>query len=124
MTKVIEELVHSGFITPFYSFGKKKKGIRYRLMDEYSIFYLRFIENKRIEESGMWKKFSQTQSYKIWTGFAFENICLKHVSQIKKSLGISGVYSETSIYRTQDSDVRTGTQIDLVIDRNDHSNHL
>ena len=46
----------------------------------------------------MWKKFSQTQTYKIWTGFAFENICLKHISQIKRAMGIGGIYSETSTY--------------------------
>ena len=120
VTKTIEELVHSGFIMPFYGFGKKKKGIRYRLTDEYSIFYLKFIENKRIEESGMWNKFSQTQTYKIWTGFAFENICLKHIPQIKKAIGISGVYSETSTYRSQGLNGNPGAQIDLLIDRNDH----
>lgn len=120
VTKTIEELIHSGFIMPFYSFGKKKKGIRYRLMDEYSIFYLRFIENKRMEETGMWNKFSQTQSYKIWTGSAFENICLKHTPQIKKAIGISGIYAETSTYRGPGSDGNPGAQIDLLIDRNDH----
>ncbi len=120
ITKVIEELVHSGFITPFYTFGKKKKGIRYRLTDEYSIFYLKFIENKRVEEKGIWNKFSQTQSYKIWAGYAFENICLKHIPQIKKALGISGVYSETSTYCSRAQDGKPGIQIDLLIDRNDH----
>ncbi len=120
LTKTIEELVHSGFIAPFYTFGKKKKGIHYRLMDEYSIFYLKFIHNKRLEEKGMWKKFSQTQAYKIWTGFAFENLCLKHVPQIKKALGISGIYAETSTYRSSGKKGKSGTQIDLLINRNDH----
>jgi AAA+ ATPase superfamily predicted ATPase len=120
ITKVIEELVHSGFVMPFYTFGKKKKGIRYRLTDEYSLFYLKFIENKRLEERGVWNKFSQTQTYKIWTGYAFENICLKHIPQIKRALGISGVYSETSTYRSQAQNGRPGIQIDLLIDRNDH----
>lgn len=119
ITRCIEELEQAGFITSYYSFGKLKKGIRYRLTDEYSIFYLKFIEGKRIEEKGMWEKFSQTQTYKIWTGFAFENLCLKHIPQIKKALGISGVYSESSSYRTKATEVLPGTQIDLVIDRND-----
>jgi len=120
LSKTIEELVHSGFITPFYTFGKKKKGIHYRLMDEYSIFYLKFIHNKRLEEKGMWKKFSQTQAYKIWTGFAFENLCLKHVPQIKKALGIPGIYAETSTFRSSGKKGKSGIQIDLLIDRNDH----
>ena len=119
ITKVLEELTHSGFITPYYSFGKKKKGIRYKLTDEYSLFYLTFIEGKRLEERGMWERFSQTQTYKIWTGYAFENICLKHIPQIKQAMGISGVYSESSLFRTQATDELPGAQIDLVIDRND-----
>ena len=118
-TKILEELTHSGFIKTFYNFGKKKKGLHFRLMDEYSIFYLKFIENKRIEGLGMWKKFSQTQTYKIWTGFAFENICFRHLPQIKKALGIEGVYSETSTYRKAKNENTDGTQIDLLIDRND-----
>ncbi len=120
LTKTIEELVHAGFIAPFYTFGKKKNGLHYRLIDEYSIFYLKFLHNKRLEERGMWKKFSQTQTYKIWTGFAFENICLKHLAQIKKALNISGVYTETSIYRKTGNKEHSGVQIDLLIDRNDH----
>ena len=120
ISKVIEELIFSGFITPFYTFGKKKKGICYRLTDEYSIFYLKFVENERLEEKGMWKKFSQTQTYKIWTGFAFENICLKHIPQIKKALGISGIYAETSTYKSSGNNELPGIQLDMVIDRNDH----
>lgn len=120
VSKILEELIYSGFIKTFYNYGKRKKGVIYRLMDEYSIFYLKFIENKRLEEKGMWKKFSQTQTYKIWTGFAFENVCLKHISQIKKALGISGVYSETSTYLSKQVEGRSGIQIDLLVDRNDH----
>ncbi|MEN0051275.1 MAG: ATP-binding protein, partial [Bacteroidota bacterium] len=120
ISKTLEELVQSDFIQAFYHFGKKKKGIHYRLMDEYSIFYLKFIEDQRLEEVGMWEKFSQTQTFKIWTGYAFENICLRHIPQIKKVLGISGVYSETSTYRSQANDEVAGAQIDFLIDRNDH----
>lgn len=119
ITKVLEELEYSGFISPFYVFGKGIQSKRYRLIDEYSIFYFKFIENKRLEERGMWKKFSQTQGYKIWTGFAFENICLKHIAQVKKALGISGIYSETSTYRSKGFAGKSGIQLDIVIDRND-----
>ncbi|MEM0994034.1 MAG: ATP-binding protein, partial [Bacteroidota bacterium] len=120
ISKVLEELIQSDFIKPFYQFGKKKKGMYYRLMDEYSIFYLKFIEDQRLEEAGMWKKFSQTQTYKIWTGYAFENICLRHIPQIKRALGISGIYAETSTYRSRANEEVEGTQIDFLIDRNDH----
>ena len=119
-SKVIEELVHSAFITPFYSFGKKKKEIRYRLTDEYTLFYLKFIEKNRTEGAGTWKKLSQTQTYKSWSGYAFESIGLKHIQQLKKALEIGGVYSEASIFAQRPTDEFPGFEIDLLIDRNDH----
>ncbi|MEM1124300.1 MAG: hypothetical protein AAGJ18_27930 [Bacteroidota bacterium] len=93
ISKTLEELVSSGFCTLVFAFGNKKKDRRYILTDEYSLFYLKFIENKRNEGRGTWTKLSQTQTWKSWSGFAFENICFKHVFQIKESLRIGGIYS-------------------------------
>jgi hypothetical protein len=67
----------------------------------------------------MWNKFSQTQTYKIWSGYAFENICLRHIAQIKKALNLDAIYSETSTYRSIHSEKTKATQIDILIDRND-----
>lgn len=118
-TKILEELVSSGFLSIYYAFGNKKRDMRYRLSDEYSLFYLKFIENKRSGGTGTWKKVSQTQTWKSWSGYAFEGICLKHISQIKNALKIGGIYSEASVYNTRGTDDFPGCQIDLLIDRND-----
>ena len=84
------------------------------------MFYLKFIEHKEHEGNDIWQQLSQTQSFKSWSGYAFENICLKHIPQIKKALGISGIYSlSASFYKKGTADTK-GTQIDLLIDRNDH----
>jgi hypothetical protein len=91
----------------------------YRLTDEYSLFYLQFIENNAHEGSGIWQMLSQTQPYKTWSGYTFENICLKHLPQIKKALGISGILSQASSYVKKGSSTEEGIQIDLVLDRND-----
>jgi len=120
-SRVLEELVNSGFVSAFYAFGKKKKELRYRLTDEYSLFYLKFIEEKRSEGAGTWERLSQTQLWKSWSGYAFESICLKHVPAIKKALGISGIYSEASAYYLKTGAFGRGIQIDLLIDRNDHA---
>ncbi len=69
-TKVLEELLHSGFISMYYPFGKKKKDSLYRLTDEYSLFYLQFIENNRNQGSDIWQKLSQTQSYISWASYS------------------------------------------------------
>jgi len=123
LTKVLEELTASGFISKYYPFGKKKK-LLYRLTDEYSLFYLYFMENKEHEEEHIWHKLSQTQSWKTWSGYAYENICLKHVPQIKKSIDISGIYSESAAFYKKATQQEEGAQIDLVIDRNDHTINL
>jgi len=116
-TKVLEELENSGFITSYYPFGKKKKEKLFRLTDEYSLFYLRFMENSR---NSSWLNVSQTQTWKSWSGYAFESLCLKHSSAIKKALGIAQIYSEESSFIYKATNEKSGFQIDLVIDRNDH----
>lgn len=118
-TRVLEELEQSGFISAYHPFGKVKKDMLYRLTDEYSLFYLQFIENKIHEGGGTWQHLSQTQEYKTWSGYAFESICLKHIPQIKKALGISGVYSLSSTFYKKGSSGQKGVQIDLLLDRND-----
>jgi len=123
-SRALEELVSSGFVSMYYSFGKKKKEMRYRLTDEYSLFYLQFIEDIRGEGKGAWQKLSQTQAWKSWSGYAFENIALKHVAQIKKALGIAGVYTESSAFYAKGDANQPGVQIDLLIDRNDHTINL
>jgi uncharacterized protein len=123
-TNTLEELVSCGFVSDYYPFGKKKKDVLYRLTDEYSLFYLHFIENQRIKEDSIWQHLSQTQLYKSWSGYAFESICLKHLSQMKRALGISGIYTEASSYLHKGNQEEQGIQIDLVLDRKDHTINL
>ena len=119
-TNLLEELITSGFVTAYFPFNKRKKEKLYRLTDEYSLFYLHFMENKANAGLGIWQLLSQTQAYKSWSGYAFESLCLKHILQIKKGLGISGVYTYTSAFSFKGNDYLPGIQIDLLIDRNDH----
>jgi uncharacterized protein len=123
-SNVLEELVSSGFVATYYAFGKKKKDLRYRLSDEFSMFYLHFIEDRRAEGTGTWERFSTTQSWKSWSGYAFESICLKHVPAIKKALGIAGIYTEASAFYLKNSDYGRGIQVDLLLDRNDQAINL
>lgn len=119
LSTILEELEQSGFISSYFPFGKKKKEKLYRLTDEYSLFYLKFIEDKRKEGLQTWQHLSQTPAYRSWSGYAFESIWLKHILQIKQALGISGVYSQTSSFYKKGTSDEEGVQIDLLIDRND-----
>ena len=124
VAKVLEELAESGFVTAYPAFGKKKKGKIYRLTDEYSIFYLRFIEDNLLEAEGVWLNLSQSQAYKIWCGYAFENVCLKHIKSTQKALGIGGVYSRVSTFYKPGTETYPDVQIDLLVDRNDQTINL
>lgn len=119
-TKIITELEESGFISRHIPFGKKIKDSVFRLTDEFSLFYLKFMESSRHTGPGTWIRMSDTTSWKSWSGFAFEGICLKHIEQIKKALGISGVQTTESVWRYAGSKKEPGAQIDLLIDRGDH----
>ena len=119
LSNVLVELEQSDFITSYHPFGKKKKTKMYRLTDEYSLFYLKFMEHNIQEGKQTWQHISQTQTYKIWSGYAFESLCIKHLPQIKKQLEIGGVYTVSSSFYKRGTTMEQGTQIDLVLDRKD-----
>lgn len=119
LTKVLDELSESGFISTYPVFGRRKRGQLYRLTDQYSAFFLRFIEQNIPEGEGTFMALSQTQAYKSWCGFAFETVCLQHIRQIKEALRIGGLFTRTSTFAQPKTENRDGVQIDLLIDRND-----
>jgi AAA+ ATPase superfamily predicted ATPase len=108
------ELIESGFVTEYPYFQNKAKQTLYRLSDEYSLFYLKFIENGKHNGPGTWLNVQTSQSYVSWSGFSFEGLCLKHVHQLKKGLQIQAIRSESSSWFNDNA------QIDLVIDRADN----
>jgi len=117
--RAMNDLLLSGFITEQNQFGKKKRGNIYLLIDEYSVFYHRFIKPNKKYTRGIWGQLSMTQSYKIWQGYAFESVCFKHIGQIKSALGIAAVYTQTATLRVAGNSDEKGFQIDLIIDRKD-----
>ena len=117
--RAIQELIVSDFIVENTSFGKKKRGSIYRLADEYSIFYHRFIQPNKKYTQGMWQQLAESQTYKIWSGYAFETLCHKHIDAIKQALGITAVYTEIYSLHIAGSKNTEGVQIDLLIDRKD-----
>lgn len=117
---LLSELEASGFITSLQPLENKKKETLFRLTDEFTLFYLAFMEGKRSTGDNYWTRMSQTQDYKIWCGYAFENVCAKHVSEIKNALQIGGIQSEVSSFLHRKNDkYHKGFQIDLLIDRRD-----
>ena len=120
ITKTLDNLEESGFIIKYLPIGNNLKLALYKLSDSYSAFYLKFIANSRMKGEGTWMRKSETASWRSWSGFAFERICLAHIQQIKKAMGIQGVYSEASSWRVEGKGEKGGAQIDLLIDRGDN----
>lgn len=121
VTKLLKELKESGFIIQYIPFGKAAKDTVYKITDEYSLFYLKYIQRSRLTGTGIWEKLSQKPSWRSWSGIAFESICLKHIHQIKNALGIAGIITEESIWRYASKNKQEkGAQIDLLIDRSDN----
>lgn len=118
-TKLLDELMESGFVSIYLPFQKNVKESIYKLADEYSLFYLKFIEHSRATGQGTWMKKASSQSWKSWSGIAFESICLKHTVQIKQAIGISGIYTEESAWRFAPGKLGKGAQVDLLLDRQD-----
>ena len=115
-TKTLEELESCGFIIKNTHITKQKENAVYRLLDEYTIFYHKFL-NKKTVRSG--QALSQLKSFNIWSGFAFENLCFRHIDQIVKALGISGIPYDIFSYLENGDKDQDGVQIDMVIERLD-----
>jgi uncharacterized protein len=117
---VLQELEDSNFIQSYIPFGKKKRETLHRLTDEYSLFYLHFIAPNK-DQPNYWLKKFNTQEVRIWSGFAFESLCIKHIEGIKQSLGISGIYTQQASFIKRKDEASAGCQIDLLIDRADNA---
>lgn len=115
LSKVLIDLEESGFIASYTSLDGKQKNTIYRLSDYFSAFYFRFLQHP---QSSNWMQLIDQPTHRAWQGFTFEQVCLDHILQIKKALGISGIQAEHAAWRGATED--KGAQIDLLIDRRDH----
>ena len=116
-TRLLGELEESGFIRKYVPFGKKMRNSLYQLVDFYTLFYLKFIKDSQPINENNWINATDSPAHRAWGGYAFEQVCLYHLPQIKKALGISGIQSTASSWRS--TNAAQGAQIDLVIERRD-----
>lgn len=120
LSKKLKELESCGFIRLYHEFGKKNMGAIIQLVDNYTLFYFKFLENPPTDPK-YWEKSIDSPGRRAWTGLAFERVCLQHSEQIRRKLGISGVLTDESSWQCKaDLDHGIyGSQVDLVIDRRD-----
>ncbi len=117
ISKMLDDLENSGFIRSYLSFDKKSKDKIYQLVDFYTLFYFKFGNEISTGSENFWSAAIDSPTHRVWSGYAFEQLCLAHLPQLKNSLGISGVRTNAFSWLSKNSENRT--QIDLLIDRND-----
>ncbi len=120
LTHVLEDLEACGFIRKYdCRYGKRNKTI-YQLIDNYTLFYYKFIQNNTGIDSNFWSLNTNTPLRNTWEGLAFERICFEHIKQIKQALGISSVSTKIYSWRVTNDPINgKGAQIDMVIERAD-----
>ena len=131
-SQILKELEQCDFIRSYTPLGKSKKDMMYQLIDPFCLFYFKFMHNKGAFLDNHWVKMQTTAEYESWCGHAFEIVCLHHINEIVKALGIDGCINTpcswsyrptTKVLADEeaDEDLKHGTQIDLLIDRSDRS---
>ncbi|MCX7116201.1 MAG: ATP-binding protein [Gammaproteobacteria bacterium] len=120
------ELEEAGFIISFKPYGHRKRGKFYRIIDEYTLFYLNWIEpivdsvRYQSKPNGYWENLSKSPAWKSWAGYAFEAICFKHIENIRIALHVPVTANiGTWRYIPKKGSDETGAQIDLLFDRDD-----
>lgn len=121
---VLTDLCNCDFIRRYSAFGKSERSMMYQLTDLYSLFYLRFVKGYNGMDESYWSH--RQMNISSWQGYAFEQVCLHHISEIKRALGINGVLSHvcSMSWRKFTDDNGTehdGGQIDLLLDRGDNT---
>ena len=129
LTQALEDLCNCDFIRKYRAFEKKKRDVIYQLTDLFSLFFLKHVANSPISDGRVWMETVDSPSRRAWAGYAFEQVCLHHIRQIKNALGIASVQADVCSWSQSstilpDGTRRSGAQIDLIFDRRDQTINL
>ena len=121
----LAELESCGFLREYHAFGKKTRASLYQLTDPFVLFHHHFL-TMRHDDPAFWSHQLNTPAVNTWAGLSFEMLCLLHVEQIKRKLGISGVLTDVASFscKAKPEEGICGSQIDLVLWRADRTVNL
>lgn len=116
----LDELCEAGFIAKDEVLNprtwKPSKLVKYRLCDNYTRFYLKYVEPHLSDiKSGRYEfeSLSELPGWQTIMGFQFENLVLNRVMDFKEKLHLKGATIRSAApYRTEG---RGGVQIDLLV---------
>ena len=119
----LSELETAGFISEDAGInpatGKDAKSVRYRISDNYTRFYLRYIRpNERMIDKGVFR-FNSLEALPGWDtilGLQFENLIANNLPLLLPRLGFDRVLLKSAApWRQQPTARRKGCQIDLLL---------
>lgn len=122
LSKILSDLEQCDFIFSYARYGNAKNNAIYRIKDFYTLFYYKYVNGIDTKDRLRWTHLSSTPQVSSWQGFSFELLCLLHLDEIKKALGIDRILNDASAWRSRQPE--QNTQIDLVIERADHNINL
>lgn len=126
LSKALRELENCAFVRKYNAFGKKERDALYQVVDFYTLFWLKYCKNRKANDPEYFSKLNGSTELNSWLGYSFEILCLHHIEQIKRAIGIGGVVTNIcSWIALPDNELETkGAQIDLVIERGDNTINL
>lgn len=119
LTNTLASLTESDFIQKYNPYGESGKTERYKLIDNFCLFWLKYVENNGKDGSFMTDNIT-SDIMRSWRGVAFEQVCWQHIDQIRRTLEIGGVKTSVSAWCVRGGDAQEGVQIDMLIIRNDN----
>lgn len=114
-SRVFDALEEGNFIVRYVPYGESKKQARYKLIDPFVRFYMRFGKNKTTLDTD----YFDSEKESDFVGGAFENLIAMHLDNVKRALGVSGVRGMRFSYSIEREGDKPGAQIDLIIERKD-----
>lgn len=116
--ELLTDLTYCDFLCAHRVRGKSVKvtSAIYKLSDFYTLFYLTHAV-KSPNNPNYWTRLQGTPAVNGWLGLAYERVCMAHVDQIKRALGIEGVMTEAYSWRSREK--QHPAQVDLLIERAD-----
>lgn len=116
LSTALRELCNCDFVRQYRTRAKSvriNQGL-YQLTDLYTLFYFSFCRG-RSNDPELWTNLMGQAKQNTWYGLAFERVCMLHIPQIKRALGIDRIHTEYYSWQSREH----GAQIDLIIERAD-----
>ena len=123
LTRDLEELTEAGFVSAAVGLnpqtGKPVREIRYRLKDNYTRFYLKYVFPKRAAiEAGVYRTvpLARLPGWDTVLGLQFENLVLNNFSTLARIVGLVGKNIDSvAPYFRRGGKTGAGVQIDLLV---------